>query len=201
MTRRTICTPLLLAFVVAGGCKLGGGELTDQDVERYIAAYKALRKSAPGLARNMAESPRGQKPNLESARAEFAKIEEAIKATGLKDYATFVRLNAKIGMTFSLIQGQKAMATFQDFDKFGGAEIKKQINDPKTPAAMKAAMRQRYDESKKAFEANFQKNEKWARMMLKAVSALTDEHSAKVVLRHFDALQEAYVGVPIPRIK
>lgn len=193
-------TPILITILLlCGGCKLGGGgKLTDEDVQRYIVAYKALRKAAPQLAQNMAENPRGQKPNLETARAEYARIEKAIQGAGLKNYATFVRLNAKIGMTFSLIQGQQAMAKFRDFDSFGGAEIKKQINNPKTPAVMKARMRQRYAEAKKAFEANYQKNEKWAKMMLKGVSMLTNEDDARVVLRHMDQLQEAYIGVKLP---
>jgi hypothetical protein len=89
--------------------------VTDEAVAKYIKATKTLRKVAPGMASQLSTGA-----SLSGGKEGFATIERAITDAGFKDYAEFVTINGKIALSFSAIQGRRAV------DSFGGDMAKGQ---------------------------------------------------------------------------
>ncbi len=183
--------------------------LTDENVMNYLSGYKKLREKAPEILQNLNEN----KNDVESGMQRFNTFEEIIKESGLENYADFVRLNAKIGTIFSVIQANKGMNRFEKlntdsktmFDK-NIKFLEEQLADPDVPEETKKEIRetiQKLKNGKTELTKNWEKNEKWANLVLKNVQKLTklivSKEDIEVVLRHENEIMEAYVGFPMPK--
>ena len=183
--------------------------LTDEKVEIYINVYKKLRENTPEILQNINESDNG----TESGMLGFTEFEKIITDGGLEGYSEFIRLNAKIGTVFSIIQANKGMDTFeklstesiQMFDD-NIKSLEEQLNDPEIPNETKNDIKEtikQLKEGKVELNNSFSKNEKIAKLVLENVQKLSklivSEEDVKIVLKHENEIMEAYVGFPIPK--
>ena len=208
--------PLLLFLAIIHACsqsqadKISGGKgtLTDEKIQNYIKAYKALKDGVPKML---------EKLNLESREMSpgeigFSNIEKMIQDAGLKDYPEFVRLNAKIGAVFSILQAKKGMKNFKNLEESssemiddGMKIVQDQINNPDVPEETKMALRQQLNEMKKnqkQLHSEYNHNFKWANVVMDKVQDLTDlivnENDVLLVKKYEDEIMHAYVGFPLP---
>lgn len=205
---------LLFIIAVANSCIPGldnKSSLTDERVENYIEVYKKMRKSTPEILQGLNE---GGDVN-ENGQGSYEAFEKIIKEGGLEDFADFVRLNAKIGTIFSIIQANRGMDQYEqlkgDSENMFDENIKlleEQLKDPEIPEDTKQELRESIKEIKRGkqeFNESMGKNEKWANLVLENVQKLTnlvaDEHDVEVVMRHETEIMEAYVGFPLPDYK
>ena len=206
---------LLFLITMVASCIPSGWDnkspLTDERVENYIEVYKKMRKHTPEILQGLNEEG-GINENGQESYEAFEKI---IKEGGLDDFADFVRLNAKIGAIFSIIQANKGMEQYGKLKS--GSEnmfdeniklLEEQLADPEIPEDTKQELRESIKEIKKGkqeFNESMGKNEAWANLVLENVQKLTnliaDEHDVEVVMRHESEIMEAYVGFPLPNYK
>jgi hypothetical protein len=161
--------------------------LTDDQVVRYIKAYKNLRQVAPHMANELQKRPEAK---ADPGTAGFLVIEKAVKDAGFKDYPEFVRTNAAIAWAFSQAQGKAFMGEMSDEHKKAYAEIDAKLQDPQVPAAVK----QQFKMAKAQIEDNYKKNEGWANVAMNVTSNLTDKESIAVVTRHRKELEAAFTA-------
>ena len=183
--------------------------LTDENVKNYINVYKKLREKAPEILQGLNEGL----DDVEDGKVGFSAIEEIIKEGGLQDYPDFVRLNAKIGAIFSILQANKAMDTFEKLNTDSKAILdenikllEEQLEDKDIPEETKAEIRETIKELKKGkteLSESWEKNKNIAKLVLKNVQKLTklivSQEDIEVVMRHENEILEAYVGFPLPK--
>jgi len=184
------------------------GTLTDQDVQNYIKAYKALKEQAPGIL----EQVNKNKGNEQIGKDQFGNIEKTIKDAGIADYPTFVKLNVKIGAIFSIAQGEKGMNQFSKMKTDGNQQIADAIKmydsliaDPNTPENAKAEFRKAKEQMNAAnqqINQDWEKNKKWADLVMDKTKKLTNifvnEKDIEVVMKHEKEIMEAYTGFAMP---
>lgn len=191
-----------MIVVFAGGaanaCWKPGGdvELNDELIARYIVAYKRLRQIAPNLARQMANSDGTTPADIETGVQGFEQIEAAIKEAGFKDYAEFVRTNARIAWAFNQIQGRAFMGKMERMHQIGLEEIDAQLANPEVPEEAKAELRR----ARQEIIDNYEKNVPYAEGVLSVTENLTDKETIEVVARHRAALEEAYIGMKVEQV-
>ncbi|MCB1140291.1 MAG: hypothetical protein KDK23_16155 [Leptospiraceae bacterium] len=78
------------------------GELDDEKMQKYIKTMRILRKTGINFEKWLAENPDG-------AQKGFSKIESAIQEGGFEDYATFVKVNAKVAWAWNMAQAEVGM--------------------------------------------------------------------------------------------
>ncbi|MEM6298624.1 MAG: hypothetical protein AAF740_08055 [Bacteroidota bacterium] len=155
-------------------------ELTDENVQNYIKAYKALRKQVPEILEGLNQNPEA----TINPQAQFGQIENIIQESGLQDYPEFVVLNAKIGAVFSIIKATEGMEKFQNLQDSGNemfsdsrSEIQKLLNDPSIPEETKAELRatlEELDANQQTMNQAYSENRVWAEVVLETVTQLTD---------------------------
>lgn len=198
--------------VLSSGDDSGGSaeeaSITDQDVENYIKTYKVLREQAPDMLKTVNES--GESP--EAGAEAYKSIEQTISNNGIGSYADFVRLNAKIGAIFSIMQATKGMTRFEELnqrsnDMFddGIRQIDEQLADPNVPEDTKVELRKTREEllaGKGEMNEDYQYNKDWGEFVMDKANKLSglviSEADIKVVQRHEQEIMEAYVGFPLP---
>lgn len=197
----------ILIFSCQGIDEAKSLQLTDENIQNYIAAYKNLREAAPDILQSINENP-----SAEEGQEQFSGIESAIMDAGLANYPQFVLLNAKIGSTFSIIQASKGMDRFQNlqnssntmFDD-GMKAIQEQIDDPNIPEETKASLRETLEELKanqQEMNDTYEQNRVWADFVMETVEDITgyivSEEDIELVKKYETELMEAYVGFPLP---
>ena len=182
---------VVMAVVLAGalaGCMPAKVKLTDDDVTRYVKAYKAIRTAAPEIAGELQEG--GGQPTA----ADLGKLDAAVKQAGFKDYAEFVKVNAAVGLVFSQAKAGAFMKATDGNVNAAEAEIDRQLASPNVPAEVKAQLRSQ----KEAMRKEYDKNKGWADMVMgftsKLTGAVTDEASVAVVQRHASEIEAAFTG-------
>ena len=89
------------------------GPLTADTVERYVNAYRDLRSSGVSYLKFMEDN----QSSLDSGKAVLRQIEDTLKQNGFKNYAEFVKVNAKIAWAWTVSQGQIGLRRFQNLQK------------------------------------------------------------------------------------
>ncbi len=202
----------VLMLLVLSHCQVAENarnlELTDENVSRYLRAYKALRESAPGMLEEL--NQQGETPD--AGQKQFANAESMITGAGLKDYPEFVILNAKIGAVFSIMQATKGMDRFKNLQESsnrmmdsGMEEIQKQLDNPDVPEETKVELRKMLEElqaGQQQLNQEYDKNKNWADFVMKKAKKITgtivSDKDIEVVKRHEKEIMEAYVGFPLP---
>lgn len=184
---------------------VGTAKLTPERIEAYIRAYKALKKQVPDLLQEL-------NLNAVDPKNGFAKIESIIQEAGVDDYPAFVRLNAKIGAVFSIIQAEKGMGNFKNLEESsqqilqqGQQLIQEQLDNPEVPEETKEGLRQQLKElqaGEQQLTDTYAHNFEWANLVLEKVKDLTtilvDEEEVALVKEYESKLMDAYVGFPLP---
>lgn len=185
--RRWLITALCLAVLpTLAGCPKSE-PVTDQQVVRYIQAYKALKKAGPKAAAMVGKQ--GQKLP-DAGQAGYQEIEKAIKSAGFKDYPEFVRVNAAVAWAFSQGQGDAFLKDMDGQQKAAIAQIDAQLKNPNVPPPVKAQLQA----SRKQIIDEFKKNKGWADVSMNVTSKLTDKASVAVVMKHRKELEAAFTG-------
>jgi len=181
--------------------------LTDARVEAYLKAYAALKVAAPDMLA-AANSSGG----VEAGQAGFAGAEGAIKAAGLKDFADFVTLNARIGGIIAVLSAESAVTEFGSRAEDGGsdldaaiAQLTALVDDPATTEEARAGYLQsiaEMEEAKSSIASEWDRNSGWAKLVIDGVKSVTgkivSEADVEVVTRWRDRIMEAYAGFPPP---
>lgn len=177
------------------------GQLDDAMVERYIEAYKALRKVGVDLPRQLA------KPGAAAqwAKGGNGKLEGAVKGAGFASLADFVKVNAKIAWAFILAQGQLGLSQQDKLQKWGQRQLgagQKQVldalKDPRTPESTKRELRKTLAElraNQRKSARVYAKNRKWAGVAMKWIGPLTNRHDVEVIERHEAELRAIFMGL------
>jgi len=213
---RFVSVPVLFTIFIGifNSCVPGldnESSLTDEKVQNYIRVYKKLREKAPEILQGLNEGGN----SVENGKVGFTSFEEIIKEGGLEDYPDFVRLNAKIGAIFSILQANKGMDTFEKLNTDSKAMLdenikllEEQLTNPDIPEETKQEIKQTIQELKNGkteLSENWKKNEKIAKLVLKSVQKITklivSEEDIEVVIRHEDEIMEAYIGFPMPTLE
>ena len=184
------------------------GTLTDELVLKYIKIYKNLREKAPSILENLNEN--GE--TAEAGKDGFSDFEDIIKDGGIKDFSEFVKLNAKIGAIFSILQATKGMDKAQDLQNSsskmmsdGEKFIQEQLNNPDVPEETKAELRKALEELKKGsqqLDNSYNKNRKIAEFVMENVKKITgtivNKKDIEIVKKHETEIFEAYTGFSQP---
>lgn len=208
--KKTILRLLFIVFLA--GCIVGKmsdkHKLTDEKMEKYLKAYKALRQKAPDVLREL--NANGETP--EAGQEGFNTFENTIKDAGLDSYTEFVILNAKVGSIFSLIQAESGMETFGNLRSSGNvmfddgiAQIEEQLQNPDLPEETRIELEKAKAELQKGqseMNQTYEENEKWANLVIDNVQKLTglivDEDEVEVVKKYEDQILQAYTGFDVP---
>ena len=185
------------------------GTITDEQVENYLKAYKKLRETAPDILKGINENSDESKAGKEG----YKTFEDIIKESGIESYAEFVRLNAKIGSVFSILQASRgtdqqanlqesSQEMFSDSYRF----IEEQLNDPEVPKETKVELRKTLEELKKDSEElkeTYESNKVIADWVLdkanKISGLLVNEADIEAIQTHEEDIFEAYAGFPRPK--
>lgn len=215
---------ILMAIMIAAftSCGIMGKKkvpLTSQQIEAYLKTYKELREKAPATL-NDANSG-----ILDTQKKGFSDFEGVTKNNGLS-YPEFVRINAKVGAIYSILQGDDFMGKMENMREDGMvqmddgmkqmdesiAEMQKNVDDPNFPEEGKKEMRKSIEdlkkskeemkESKETINKDFEKNKKWADLVMNKVKAISNIFISKedvdLVKKYFDQITEAYTGGVVP---
>ncbi|MCF6365877.1 MAG: hypothetical protein L3J35_06695 [Bacteroidales bacterium] len=185
------------------------GTITDEQVVNYLKAYKKLKEKAPDILRNINENVNGSN----AGKMGFNSFESIIKESDIESYAEFVRLNAKIGSVFSILQASRGMNQQQNLQESsqemfsdGYRFIEEQLNDPDIPEETKAELRITLEELKKGsneLKEEYESNKviaDWVFEKAKKVTGLiVNEADIDVIQAHEEEIFEAYTGFPRPK--
>ena len=201
-----------IVFLIIFSCSQITGEkgtITDEQVENYLKAYKMLREKAPDILQGINENSNQTKADKKG----YNTIEGIIKESGIESYAEFVRLNAKIGSVFSILQANRGMnqqANLQESgqDMFNDSYrfIEEQLDDPEVPEETKVELRKTMEELKKdskELKETYESNKVIADWVMdkanKISGLLVNEADIKVIQAHEEEIFEAYTGFPRPK--
>ena len=200
MNRKIIFTIVIFILMQSFNCKkiyqmygqtVSGVELTDENIEKYVKAVKALHKLGPNLPEQLAE-----KGDSATGMEVFNEIEGVIKDAGFKDYFEFVKINAKVAWAWNVSQGEVGIQKFQIMKDNGIRRMDESIADPQVPEETKEELRK----ARQEILANWEHNKKYADLTLNFVRPLTNEHDLEIIKRHQKELMEAYTGKPIEEL-
>lgn len=174
------------------------GSLTDELVEKYIAAYRSLRENGADFLGYMSGGKQKQQEG-------FRKFEALIQTAGFTDYAEFVKVNARIAWAFNMAQGAAGISSFEkqqeegmkQFDD-GIAQFDEQLANPEVPEESKKELRKARAQlvtAKAQVAKQFQKNKKYAGAVMNKLQPLTNKGDTEVVLRHEAQLKEIFSGM------
>ncbi len=202
MKRIVIFTMVLLSFSQSFHCKkiyqiyetnVSGVELTDEMIQKYIKAVKALHKLGPSIPQKLAEKGESEATGIEL----YNEIDSVIKEAGFKDYFEFVKLNAKVAWAWNVSQGDLGIARFQTMKDNGIKQIEETLANPEVPEETKVELRK----TKQEILDNWEHNKKYADIAMSIVRPLTNRHDLEVIKRHQKELMEAYTGVPQEKLQ
>lgn len=173
------------------------GDLDDDMIARYVKTMRLLRKTGISFEEHLAKDPDPQKG--------FERIERAIKEGGFKDYAEFVKVNAKVAWAWNMAQAKSGMHKQKKLNEWAGNEtdrgiqqIDQALANPNVPEETKRELRQTRAalvEQKKQISDTWNKNKRWADWAMKTVEPLTNDRDTKVILRNERALMEVFTGL------
>ena len=181
--------------------RMGPQRLTDEQVRRYIRAYRRLKQH--GRHELLAFQSR---PNdLAHQRKAFQRIEKQLQADGFTDYAAFVRIHAKIAWAWSNYRAQQGLRTQSalqhkaqsDLDQ-GIHEIEQALANPQVPADTKRELRQTLRElkrNKQTLRSLHNKNAKWARFAMDITTPLSNSEDMATIARHEQELLQVFTGL------
>jgi len=201
----TLFSALIISCTQITGEK---GTLTNEQVENYIKAYTKLKEVAPDILIDINENSDESKVGKDG----FDSIEKIIKDCGIESYAEFVRLNAKIGTVFSILQAHRGMdqqANLQESgqDMFNDSYrlIEEQLNDPEVPEETKEELRKTLEELKQSsneLKESYESNKiiaDWVMGKVQKISGLlVNEADVEVIQSYEDEIFKAYTGFPRP---
>lgn len=200
---------ILLCFFTSNCFLMKKIELNDQLINSYLKAYKNVKKIAPNLTKNGSI-------DLNAAKNSFSKIEAEIKAAGMKDFTQFVQVTDAVMWAFSKLQSDKYLTqmdslTKGDFSDIDGGEnltnaqsdiensMREILDNPDIPDETKNQIREQLASSDKQIKENmkdirtdYEKNKKWADLILGFVKGQTSENNLSVVKRHFTEIENVF---------
>jgi len=204
--RTIVIISLTITLNVLMACIGGKKEpLTIQKIEAYIEAYKELRVAGPDFL-NQANSG-----NIDKQKEGFNDFESILKKHGLT-YPEFVKLNAKIGAIYSVLNAESFMGNMENmvgdgnnqFDD-GIKQMQQQIDDPDVPEETKKEFRKSIEEMKAAknqMNSEYSKNKYWADLVIDKTKSITNQFISKedveLVKQYFDKITESYTGGVVP---
>ena len=200
-----------LISIVISSCIFNSSDkkcLTDEDIANYIKVYNNLKKQAP----SMLQEVNADKDADVAGKQGYDDFEKTVKDGGIADYAAFVKMNAKIGAVFSIMQANSFMEDMGEMTTDGMSQLDDAtnmydslINDPNTPEAAKAEYRRAKEETQKGkqeISQNWEENKKWADMVLEKVNKISgitaSECDVEMVKKHEKEIMESYTGFPAP---
>ncbi len=178
------------------------GELTDEMVENYVNAYRALKGNGINYLDFMEEN----KDSLDTENEAFNQVDSTLKSYNFADYAEFVKVNAKIAWAWNISQGQIGLMRFEKLHDNSQAMIVEQgiepiqelLNDPDIPEDVKADLRVQLEELKQMsaeLQSTYDENLGWAEIAMGYVTPLTNEHDMDIIMRHEMELMEVFSGL------
>jgi len=179
--------------------------LDSQKMEAYINSYREIRQNAPDYLSKVNTG------DINEQKQGFSDIEKVLESNGLT-YMEFVKINAKVGAIFSIIQAENFMSKMEDLESWGENSIdegvklmQESIDDPDVPEETKEELRKSIKEleaSKKELKVEYSKNEKWANLVLDKTKKITnlkvEEKDVEIVEQYIDEITEVYTGGIIP---
>ncbi len=202
MKRIVIFTMVFLSFSQSFNCKkiyqmyetnVSGVELTDEMIQKYIKAVKALHKLGPSIPQKLAEKGESEATGIEL----YNEIDSVIKEAGFKDYFEFVKVNAKVAWAWNVSQGELGILRFQMMKDSGLQQMDEAINNPDIPEETKTELRK----AKQEIIDTWAHNKKYADISMSIVKPLTNQHDLEIIKRHQKELMEAYTGIPQERLQ
>lgn len=175
------------------GKNVTGVVLSDELIEKYIKAVKALHKLGPNLPQKLAEKGEGAVNGMEL----YNEIESVIKEAGFKDYFEFVKVNSKVAWAWNVSQGELGIARFQMMKDSGLQQMEEAIANPDVPEETKAELRK----AKQEIIDNWAHNKKYADISMSIVRPLTNQHDLEIIKRHQKELMEAYTSIPQEKLQ
>ncbi|WP_411824495.1 hypothetical protein [Leptospira sp. 'Mane'] len=172
---------------------VSGIELTDELIAKYVKAVKGLHKLGPDIPKQLAEKGESNATGLEL----FHQIESVIKDAGFKDYAEFVKVNAKVAWAWNVSQGELGIQKFQNMKDDGLRQIEDTLVDPSVPEEVKAELRK----TKQRIIEDWSHNKKYADISMSIVRPLTNHHDLEIIKRNQKEIMEAYTGIPQNQLK
>lgn len=174
------------------------GELDDAKMQKYIKTMGILRKTGINFQKWLEENPEGGKDG-------FAKIESAIQEGGFEDYATFVKVNAKVAWAWNMAQAEVGMErqknlneASQDMTQQGIDLIDQQLADPNLPEEAKAELRKTREQlvqQKQVIKDTWDKNKVYADWAMEVVGPLTNDKEVALVKKYESELMEVFTGL------
>lgn len=184
MKKSFICGLLLGLSLLLSACP--AQPLNDQDISRYMQAFRSLRQLSPELGRKL-QSPNF---NLSDGQTGLEQLNQSVQKSGFKDMGEFMQYNTKIGLTFSQLQGSAFMGDIDKKMNTGLAQIDAQLKNPKLPELT----RQQLLATRESLTAHYQKNKSWATDIQGVMNQSLDPKAAEVVMRHQKELLAMYQG-------
>ncbi|TGN09845.1 hypothetical protein EHS11_12285 [Leptospira ilyithenensis] len=172
---------------------VSGIELTDELIQKYVSAVKALHKLGSDIPKQLAEKGESEATGLEL----FNQIESIIKDAGFKDYAEFVKVNAKVAWAWNVSQGELGIQKFQNMKDDGLKQIEDTLADPSVPEEAKIELRK----AKQKITDDWSHNKKYADISMSIVRPLTNSHDLEIIKRNQKEIMEAYTGIPQNKLK
>ena len=172
---------------------VSGVVLSDELIEKYIKAVKALHKLGPGIPQKLAEKGESEATGIEL----YNEIDGVIKEAGFKDYFEFVKVNAKIAWAWNVSQGELGIERFKGMTDNGVKQMDEAIANPDVPEETKAELRK----ARQEILDNWAHNKKYADISMSIVRPLTNRHDLEIIKRHQKELMEAYTGIPQAKLQ
>jgi len=201
---------LFLAVIITSMFACGGiggknEALGSQKIDAYLSAYKDLRNSAPEFL-NQANSG-----SADVQKQGFSDFEGIIKQHGLS-YIEFIKINAKVGGIYSVLNAESFMGDMEKLKNDGMSQMddgvkqmQEQIDNPDVPEETKVELRKSIEEikaNKKTVTEDYEKNKYWADLVLNKVKAISNQfissEDVELVKLNFDKITEAYTGGVVP---
>ena len=203
---------IILSVFIISSCSywFSKKSLTEEDVKNYVNVYKELRAQAPEILEVVNKNPQNADIGLE----QYRKIENIIKEGGFESYYDFIFVNSKIGLIFSLLQGQKGLSiyanTMTTSDSLFNATIdmlQQQVDDPNTNTETKIEFKRQIEELKQQRQNNqllFEKNQKWAKLVFNTAKRIQNMYVSKsdikLVEKYEQEIWVTYTGFPVPEL-
>ena len=174
------------------------GPLDDATVVKYVKTMRILRARGIQFEQWLKDHPEGGQEG-------FDHIEGATKEGGFPDFATFVKVNAKVAWAWNMAQAEIGMERQKNLNQWaqdstdqGIALIDEQLRDPSIPEETKAELRKTREQlaaQKETIKNTWDDNKKWADWAMETVGPLTNDEEVAVVKRHESELMEVFTGL------
>ena len=180
------------------------GELDDTKMQKYIKTMRILRQEGINFQKWLEQNPDGGKDG-------FNKIESAIQEGGFEDYATFVKVNAKVAWAWNMAQAEVGMENqknlneaSQDMTQQGIDMIDQQLADPNIPEETKAELRNTREQlvsQKQVIKDTWDENRVYADWAMEVVGPLTNDKEVALVKKYETELMEVFTGLSKEQIQ